>query len=407
MSGFFKGNEIIMYENHYGLTGKPFSIVPNPEVLFLSKNHENALTYLEYGLTEKVGFILLTGEIGTGKTTLVRHMLLKIETQMDIAVIFNTNFSSDQLFRLILSEFEIPCDVPEKEKHLELLYQFLIDRYANNRHVLLIIDEAQNLSETSLEDIRMLSNLQTDDRILLQIMLVGQPELKMRLQMPDLRQLAQRIAVNYHLTPLGEEQTRHYIAYRIEATGGPADLFSPQAVRLIHENSGGIPRTINLLCDSALVYGYADDLKRIDTAVIEKVLKDKTCLAVITHGKNTTDPAETPPSALPDDLRERLAVIEASLADLTRRHEDLSREVKTELLFKYQDLLIAERKRNDQLMTKYTQLLRMSQGKIKKSRPIDRGVELRNQQEGKAGRNENSWKGKIGRVLAGGRNKEE
>ena len=218
-----------MCESHFGLTAKPFSMVPNPEILFLSKNHENALTYLEYGLSEKVGFILLTGEIGAGKTTLIRHMLNKMESQIDIAVIFNTSFTSDQMFRRILSEFEIPCDTTDKERHLQLLYQFLIDRYAQGRHMLLIVDEAQNLSDAALEDIRMLSNLQTDDRILLQIMLVGQPELKNRLNMPAFRQLAQRIAVSYHITPLDEVQTRHYIGYRIDKAGGEPDLFTPEA----------------------------------------------------------------------------------------------------------------------------------------------------------------------------------
>jgi len=381
-----------MYESHFGLTAKPFSIVPNPEILFLSKNHENALTYLEYGLTEKVGFILLTGEIGTGKTTLVRHMLLKMESQMDIAVIFNTNFSSDQLFRLILNEFEIPCDLPEKEKHLELLYQFLIDRYAKKKHVLLIIDEAQNLSETSLEDMRMLSNLQTDDRILLQIMLVGQPELKMRLQTPELRQLAQRIAVNYHLTPLSEVQTRQYIDYRIKAAGGAADLFTPEAIGLVHENAGGIPRTINLLCDSALVYGYADDLKQIDNTVIEKVLADKTCLAVISQGKKPAAPPETTPTALPDDIRERLSAIEVSIADLKRRHENLSREVRSELLFKYQDLLIAERKRYDELMTQYTRALQQGQAN-------ENEQENRNLEKDYRVADEGGWKKKLAGYL--------
>lgn len=351
-----------MYENHFGLTRKPFSIVPNPEVLFPSKNHANALTYLEYGLSERVGFILLTGEIGTGKTTLVRRMLLKVEAWMDIAVLFNTNFSSDQLFRLILSEFDVPCDGNDKAHHLDILNRFLIDRYAKKRHVLLVIDEAQNLSEACLEDIRMLSNLQTDDRILLQIMLVGQPELKMRLQQPSMRQLAQRIAVNYHLAPLSEDQTRAYIAYRIKSAGGTPDLFSDDAIRIVHENAGGIPRTINLLCDSALVYGYADDLKQVDRRVMDQVLQDETCLAVINPHRQSAVQAPSASPAATKASGERLAAMEAALADLKQRHDALEREVRHELLFKYQELLIGERKRYDQLLAKYNKLLRLRQG---------------------------------------------
>lgn len=350
-----------MYESHYGLTTKPFSIVPNPKILFLSKNHENALTYLEYGINEKVGFILLTGEIGAGKTTLIRHMFNKMESQIDIAVIFNTNFSSDQLFRRVLNEFEITCDTTEKERHLELLYQFLIDRYAQGRHVLLIIDEAQNLSDGALEDIRMLSNLQTDDRILLQIMLVGQPELKERLNNPDLRQLAQRIAVNYHITPLDEDQTRHYIGYRIEKAGGSPDLFTPEAIKKIYKHSGGIPRTINLMCDTALVYGFADDLKYIDGVVIEKVIEDKVCMSV-SEGKPVGRKVKRVVSmGAGPGIMERIHGLEVSLSDLKQQHENFTNEVKTNLLLKYQQLLIKEQKRFDQLLAKYTQLLQMHQ----------------------------------------------
>jgi general secretion pathway protein A len=346
-----------MYESHYGLTAKPFSIVPNPEILFLSKNHANALTYLEYGLSEKVGFILLTGEIGAGKTTLIRHMLNKMESQMDIAVIFNTNFSSDQMLRRILSEFEIPCDTTEKEKHLELLYQFLIDRFAQGRHALLIVDEAQNLTDEALEDIRMLSNLQTDDRILLQIMLVGQPELKHRLNTPDFQQLAQRIAVNYHITPLDENQTRHYIAYRIKKAGGAPELFAPEAVKKIYKHSGGIPRTINLMCDTGLVYGFADGLTRIDLAVIDKVIEDKVCMSVSEEkpvGRTTRGVMSG--SAGPG-IMERIHWLEESMAELKRQHENFTHEIKNDLLLKYRELLDTEQKRFDGLMAKYTQLL--------------------------------------------------
>jgi general secretion pathway protein A len=347
-----------MYESHYGLTTKPFSLVPNPEILFLSKNHLNALTYLEYGLSERAGFILLTGEIGAGKTTLVRHLLNKMESRSETAVIFNTNFSSDQLFRRILGEFEIQCDTTEKEGHLTQFYQFLIDRYAAGRHVLLIIDEAQNLADDSLEDIRMLSNLQTDDQILLQIMLVGQPELKERLKKPEFQQLAQRIAVNYHIRSLDKEQTHHYIGYRIEKAGGKPDLFSPEAIDMVYEHSEGIPRTINLLCDTALVYGFADNLTRIEKAVIGNVIKDDICMIV----SNKKPERRTFRQAVSKDvagpaIMELIHLLEMSLTKLKQQHVDFIKAVKDDLLIKYQQLLRMEQRRYDQLMEKYTQLV--------------------------------------------------
>jgi len=390
-----------MYETHFGLTGKPFSIVPNPEILYLSKKHENAITYLEYGLSEKVGFILLTGEIGTGKTTLVRHMLHQMESQMDIAVIFNTNFSSDQLFRLILNEFDIVCEDAGKEALLEALYRFLIDRYAQGRHVLLVIDEAQNLSAEALEDIRMLSNLQTDDRMLLQIMLVGQPELRTRLQMPDLRQLAQRIAVNYHLAALDREQTARYIAYRVESVGGRVDLFSPEAVRLIYNHTGGVPRTVNLLCDAAMVYAYSDDRQQIDVEAVESVLRDNTLLAV-THPDSSESRRDEKTATLADkELGERLAAVEAGLTEIRLRHESLCQKVRHELVTAYQDRLATERKRYDQLMARHTQLLQLFKskvrnGKVVRADPISPVKGARDAENG-------NWRGMIGRVLKGGK----
>jgi len=391
-----------MYETHFELSGKPFSIVPNPEVLFLSKNHENALTYLEYGLSEKVGFILLTGEIGTGKTTLVRYILRQMESRMDIAVIFNTNFSSDQLFRLILKEFDLDGNSAGKEENLERIYAFLIDRYAKGRHVLLVIDEAQNLSAETLEDIRMLSNLQTDDRMLLQIMLVGQPELKLRLQRPDLRQLAQRIAVNYHLTPLDEKQTRRYIAHRIEAVGGRSDLFSREAVRVIHEHSGGIPRTVNLLCDSAMVYAYSDDCRQIDVEVVEAVVRDNPVLAVHPQENEAPLPSKNETN-ITDDSNERMAALESALSELRGRHDVLEKEVKQELIAGYRQRLAAERKRYERLMDKYTLLLRRVRPKTREEnglREDDISAGQREKREIEAGV---QWKGMIGRVLRGGK----
>ena len=346
-----------MYASHYGFNAKPFSIVPNPNIIFLNENYKNALSYMKYGLREKVGFILLTGEIGAGKTTMIRYMLNAIEDQIDFAVIFNTNFSSEQLLRLILSEFEIPLDSDRKERHIEQLYEFLIDRFRMGRHVLLIIDEAQNLSDDALEDIRMLSNLQTNEQILIQIMLVGQPELKKRLASPTFCQLAQRIAVSYHLPPLTEDQTHRYVAYRIETVGGQPDIFTPEAIKLIHDNSGGIPRTINLLCDAALVYGFADDLQHVDRDTVELVLADQVCILDPNCHANQMKPSPAPESPdARDDLRSRMSLVERTLSNLQWRVEEISREVKNELLFKYQELLISERNRYDQLKKEYDAL---------------------------------------------------
>jgi general secretion pathway protein A len=347
-----------MYESHYGLTAKPFSIVPNPEMLFLSRDHQNALTYLEYGLSEKTGFILLTGEIGTGKTTLIRYMLNQVESQMDVAAIFNTNFSSSQLLRRILSEFEVSCDSSEKARQLELLYRFLVDRYARKRPVLLILDEAQNLSDKSLENLRMLSNLQTDDQILMQIMLVGQPELKNRLELPGFRQFAQRIAVSYHIGPLDEEQTSRYIAYRLGKVGGSPDLFTPKAVKKIFEYAKGTPRTTNLICDTALVYGFADNLTQIDAGVIEKVSQDKVCLSI--EGSPPVKPEAQPLSKSREpEILERIHLLEKSIAELTRQHEAFVGEIRKKLFSKFQELLTIERKRFDRLMEEHSRLVKM------------------------------------------------
>ena len=247
-----------MYEQFYGFKEKPFQITPNPAFLYRSSKHDTALTYLEYGLTENVGFILLTGEIGSGKTTLVQYILGRLESDIEAAVIFNTNVSAEELLALILEEFEIPRPAGGKADVLTALNGFLVERYARRKRVLLIIDEGQNLSDQALEEVRMLSNLQSDDQSLLQIMLVGQPELIAKLKKPSMRQFSQRIAASYHLTGLDREETEKYIAHRLQKAGGQPDLFTPAAVDIIYKLSGGIPRAINLVCQAALVYGFAE-----------------------------------------------------------------------------------------------------------------------------------------------------
>ena len=309
-----------MYEDFYGFSEKPFNIAPNPKYLYLSSKHQNALIYMEYGIREGAGFILLTGAIGTGKTILIRYILNQIETEMDVAVIFNTNVTGDQLLELVLREFELEAIANDKPKNLEILYQYLIKKYARGERVLLIIDEAQNLTYDVLEEVRMLSNLQTDDNLLLQIMLVGQPELKAKLKHPSLSQLMQRIAVNYHLMPLTYEETGMYIASRLEKAGGSLDIFTVDAVNKICSLTNGIPRLVNLLCDSALVYGYADKLKIIDQFIIDQVVEDKGDVWLVgNEAKHVEDDSHQSgdESAVKGEVdRNRLATLESGLQQL-------------------------------------------------------------------------------------------
>jgi len=354
-----------MYEEYYGFKEKPFQIVPNPEYLYLSDNHRNALTYLEYGLQENVGFILLSGEIGSGKTTLIQYILNKLGPDTEVAVIFNTNVSPDQILGLILNELEL---APKKDKaeNLDLLYQCLIEKYADNRRVLLIIDEAQNLTVETLEEVRMLSNLQTEDEPLLQIMLAGQPELITKLQAPSLRQFAQRIAVNYHLAGLDREETGSYISYRLEKAAGRSDLFTSEALDMIYRLSGGIPRSINLLCQAALVYGFADEARRIDNGIIEQITRDKIGIG---FEHNTAEASPAPDiehkSQDRDGIPARLRSLEDMLRSLEGQMQSLSQRLalgagadnfKDQLINKLVQLLTEERKRNDELMQQNSEL---------------------------------------------------
>ncbi len=352
-----------MYESFYGLREKPFQITPNPAFLYISEKYANALTYLEYGLMERTSFILLTGEVGAGKTTLVRHMLGQIDTKVDVAMILNTNVSSEQLLYMILTQYEITGGQGGKARMLDALNQSLIDRFSRNRHALLIIDEAQNLSREAMEEIRMLSNLQSNDQMLLQVMLVGQPEIIRYLKRPDMTQLNQRISIACHLPALTRKETGEYIACRLKKAGGNPGIFTRQAVQRIFLASRGIPRTINILCDSALVYGFADEHRSIGAPVIDQVLRDRGEVGLwsMQHSAEPLQSAMEPGSEM--DVKSRLESLDARLVRLERRVgqriellERKTESLKGKLVRRMQRLYAMERKKNDKLVAEYATL---------------------------------------------------
>jgi general secretion pathway protein A len=348
-----------MYTEFYGFSSKPFSIVPNPDCLYMTSKHQLALTYLQYGISENLGFILLTGDIGTGKTTLIRHILRQIGTNMEVAVIFNTQISPSQLIEMILSEFELQAKSDNKSKNLDILNDFLIARYMENRKVIIIIDEAQNLSREVLEEVRMLSNLQSESQMLVQVMLVGQPELKVKIKSPELAQLTQRIAVNYHLGPLSREETVQYIEFRLHKADGDPELFTPESMDMIHEYSAGVPRSINLLCDAALVYGFADELTRIEASIIEQVVADKGGIGVAApkgqpeeqSGRDIqVDPAGTHRL---NTLEEQVEELSLQIQWQIRELEDRATSFKDSLITSLKEQIVQERSRTDMAEAKY------------------------------------------------------
>jgi len=353
-----------MYEKYYGLKEKPFSIVPNPAYLYQSERHRNALTYLEYGLMENVGFILLTGEVGTGKTTLIRYILKEFISDMEVAVVFNTNVSSEQFIELVLRGFGLQPTDRGKTESVDIFYRFLIKQFAANRRALLIIDEAQNLSDEALEEVRMLSNLHSDDEMLLHVMLVGQPELKTKLKEPGNFSFSQRIAVNYYLAPLARDEIEEYITYRLKMAGREHSLFTTDAIDKICKASNGIPRTINLLCDAAMVYGFGYDMKSIDTDVIDQVIEDKGDMGI--PGGEVID--DSPTALLAESEKnngfvQRLKKLEEIVNELRMKVDWYSEELmqrsmssSNENLIKLKKLLIAERKKTETFQIKNQKL---------------------------------------------------
>lgn len=265
-----------MYAAHFGLREPPFAITPDPAYVYLSRHHREALAHLLYGTGENGGFVQLTGEVGTGKTTLVRALLEQGLTQVDIALCLNPRLTVEELLATICDELGVayPRESHSLKTLVDALNEHLLRAHAAGRRTVLIVDEAQNLSREVLEQVRLLTNLETAKHKLLRIILVGQPELRALLARPDLRQLAQRITARYHLPPLNPEETVAYIGHRLRVAGASDDLFTPGALRAVHRCSGGIPRLINIICDRALLGAYGQGARRVDASRIRRAARE-------------------------------------------------------------------------------------------------------------------------------------
>ncbi|HVL75569.1 MAG TPA: AAA family ATPase, partial [Noviherbaspirillum sp.] len=284
-----------MYTRHFHLQQPPFSIAPDPRYLFMSERHREALAHLLYGIDGGGGIVLLSGEIGTGKTTLCRCLLEQVPANCNIAYVFNPKLSATELLEAICAEFRVTLAPNERRTGTRAwtnaLNRFLLEQHALGRNNVLVIDEAQNLSADVLEQLRLLTNLETNQRKLLQIILIGQPELRTMLAQPRLEQLAQRVIAHYHLGPLNEQETASYVQHRMTTAGlhGPSP-FQPGVMRHVHRLSGGVPRRINLLCDRALLGAYAEGVTTVSRRIVEHAASE-----LFIHASRPSPPSRRAP----------------------------------------------------------------------------------------------------------------
>ena len=289
-----------MYESYYGLNSKPFQLTPDPEFFFASKWHKRAMSYLQYGLSQAEGFIVITGGIGTGKTTVANSLLEEIEDDIAAAQIVTPKLSPDELVKMVAAKFEIATEGLSKADILKKLETFLYDLAKAGRRALLLVDEAQNLPLESIEELRMLSNFQLNGKPLIQSFLLGQEELQTILRAPNMEQFRQRIVASCHLAPLSLEECKEYIEYRLHHAGwNGSALFSDDALERIHMFSGGIPRKINTLMDRIMLYGFLEELESFDAKAVNEVIEevktemfepDKTDAGATEHGKFNDSP---------------------------------------------------------------------------------------------------------------------
>ena len=300
-----------MYTKFYGFAELPFTITPNSRFFFSSHRHLEALNTLVYAIEERKGFVVITGEIGSGKTTVCRALLSRLDAKTHTALITNTHLSGKDLIYTILDDLEIEYTPGSKARLLAHLNLYLIDQLQKGNNVVLIVDEAQNLTPSVLEEIRMLSNLETENEKLIQIILMGQPELRKKLALSRLDQLRQRIAVYFHLDPLSFDEAREYILHRLRiASNSDQQYFTEEAIKMIYDFSKGVPRLVNQICDSALLSGYTYDIKLIDVAIMEEVIKESPMTQLSKSNQTKINALKKngslPPGDIANDLQEYL-----------------------------------------------------------------------------------------------------
>jgi general secretion pathway protein A len=329
-----------MYERFYHLRERPFALSPDPDYLYPSRVHQEALDYLRYGLETHAGFVVITGEIGSGKTTLLQSVLRTLDSHTTVARLVNTLLDPREVLEALMVDLGLDPAGKSKPLMLRDLAQFLVDQRMQGRMVLVVIDEAQNLSAAALEELRMLSNLETEKSKLLEMVLVGQPNLRDKLNSPELQQLRQRITVSYHLRPLDAEDTARYINHRLRhaAVGAPLE-FPRDVTDLVHGRSKGVPRIINVICDAVLVFGYAEERHHIDRRLTEEALQELEVTGVLppTGAVELAEALEAPPQAqtsapiaapAPARAAPAPAFSEAQLAAMRAREEEIERREK-------------------------------------------------------------------------------
>lgn len=306
-----------MYTKFFGLKKKPFSLIPDPEFLYLSAKHRKALSTLQYGLMSHAGFTVITGEIGSGKTTLIRSMLSKIKDQCTVGVITNTHSAFGDLLTWVLAAFNIQHETQNKAERYQLFVNFINEQSEKKQRVVLIVDEAQNMEIETLEELRLLSNINVNQDIMLQLILIGQPELVDKLNEPQLTQFAQRISIEYHLMPLNFEETELYIQHRLKVAGNQTEVFKSSACAAVFYYTAGIPRLINNICDLAMVFAFANDAKEIGWKTIVEVINERKTGGIKRFkGKHCPEPDLMQKVAEAEKLRR--AILEKTGVDISK-----------------------------------------------------------------------------------------